>query len=755
MSVPLASFCGSWRHRLVNNFTVFSIDHSKESRERAHRGCTTTLALVQALTRDFLQRVPTRTLLHAWAENNAFLDSNLQFHVVTSDSFSRGVLAHEPEQKSVRSLRVSDTIQLPAKMGELPRDACLTVVFLCVAFQSRGDNAIAFNEFILLGVMPSNGARYSPRPTLADNITLNMALDRLSAASKTFLRQLYLPRVRVAAFTKQSADGSITDEQIASFCIRWHIARRGRSTGNLFQQVVGGTQKDEVVAHLTSKTARYFTQAPASSVLFDNDTLPCSVVRFWQANTTSRPVRVWMARQLADALTYLVDEFVVKCSRLARTLFFDTSVRPFLAFYAPHLVLERRGDTSVSVDWASQALSRVHVDLHKLAETHPPLQADGEKPLAYIDGKLVLPLSTACRMFAATFREVIMVLIDAASAGDSTMPTHPRTVVGESAFPIDGGDLYAEVRDMRLDDYPLDGVVYRTTAAMNGGDVSSLSFHNLPASNGMVKLVDANNGGGAAGESGPAIPLRQSTQMIKVSGEALHSMCSNVDIEDLGDVVVVEENPVALLHRRHALPLCVRQYTHGMVDGNTHANHAARNYLYRFLVSLKLADVDAEKIREFLMLNTEPARRREYVALIGGLEKFYLRSRTESNGGRQIMTTCSKNAEEKKDGVYPCPYSGVERNLPGAEAQLSALIARVNPLLAGDADALQRIVTAARTSRARAGCMQEFVETRRKLNAETPALADQAQTIARPCHYVYASAEHSKRSEPASSTTTT
>jgi len=774
MTEPESQFYGCWRFRFVNKVSVFSIDHTKQSSERLFRDCKSLLDAAALVTRNFLSTPLINSHLHEWARDNPYCESHLRYMLISVESLDGA--KHEEEQRSVRYLSLPPRTSMKPKIfdGSARDDVgTLTVVFLRVGFRRRNTKEI-FNEFILLGLLPQS--RFKEAPCLSDLI-LNTSVDKAERTDKTLMRELRLPMARFSSFDAFDAVNvdSIGAEKLLSFCIRWHVACKGRRANHFFDAVVGvsasNNAREEKITQLLAPTLRFFRSDGAVRVLFGDASLLMCVTRFWETNQLRVEQRLWMVRQLCDALSFAVDEFVMARGALARRLFFDTAVSSLLRFAMPYLKFARVGDNAVRIDFLSQAQSRIHVDLHRLSERRALFERDGEVALEYTPGFVTIALSTACAMYVEVFTEMLRILTSESKHGIVAAPL--RSVPDEAAFPLNGGDVYPQVRPTQYDDFPVGGFVHKTALAVgssssasstvasnSSAEIDSLRLYNLPVSFGMA---DRDGNGGGASALRHSIPIRQSHSRIAVSTEALHSVCSNVDIEDLADtIVVVEENPVTLLHKRYALPLCARQYTHDIVDGSGHAAHAARKYLYRFLKSLRLDEIDDEQIREFLMLNTEPAREREYRAQFESLRKFttsMLEKRVEERmrkgstredalARESCCASCEVNASEKRDGVYPCPYRDAAHGIAGAAEKLSATLKRINPLLAGDAAAIERIVGAARTEKITGACLQEFVETRRKLNGETEALANPVQTFKRPFHYVYASAEHTERSKP-------
>jgi len=773
---PLALFSGSWRYRLVNGVAVYSIDHSKQTSDKEFSKCPTIIATLSQLTENFLAKMTLVTHVHEWMRDNAYTRSHLKYMLISANNLAS--LEHLPEQRSVRALTLKVDEPLVPSLYEHVTDVSLTVVYLRAGFTDRRSGEI-FMEYILLGVLPY--AQFSERPTLSGMI-LNTASPKWRRPEQLIMQTCRLPSVRLAAYADGvAADTAFSDEQLLSFCVRWHVARVGRQrrgAGTRFiETIVASTTHEEALAQLFSCSVRFFRVQPAAVVLFGNDTLLVNLLRMWASHGVSVEHRSWMARQLADAVAFIVDACVVRCSRAARQLFFDDTVLPALKFFMPHLRIVRVDAVTVRVQQHSQALSRVCVDLHKILEAHPPLANEGEQPLTYTPGFLTVPLSTGCFLYAEAFAKTLQLLATDASSLVTAALALTTTPIETSVFPLRGagGEKYASVRVTRLDDFPLNGSVFKMARALSGppsarsDEPAALLGFDLPGNFGMNDAEKNNTDKLSA--SSQSIPLRHSSAVIPVSNEALHNLCSNsaTDIEDLGDAVVAtvaaavpaKENAVAVLHRRFALPLCARRYTHIALETKKHLEFAQRNFLYRFLSSLRMADIDYESIAEFLMMNTEPHRSREYVKEIDGLRKFTEKSleqrvqkKISSGASREhavasvsCMCACKSNASEKKNNEYPCPYANTALGtVAGSDEKLTTLLAETNSLLKDDRAAIERIVNLARTSHSvTSACLHEFTETQRKLDAQIPALAAPTATIFRPVHYVYSAAKHTER----------
>ena len=727
-----ANLTRGWRHRLVNGRGVFALDLTRDGFAALCGNDATLDATLRLLARDFVARFQAfRTPLHDWLDAaNPYADRQLRVGLLDNDGAS---LQHS-ESRSVRSVSVPTRQRLrllaPAPAFE---QTTFNLLFIRLKFVDLRANTV-FNEYIIAGVLLGGGATFE-----FGDLVPNCDVARLTQPERQALLDRRLPTFLIEPFGDDVDDeAALSNEQLLSFCVRWHVTRKG---GSLFRHVTQDASA-ELNAQLLARTVRFFPNSSVAVALLGNRRLLPSVARVCNALDLSPPQRAWLARQLGDAVAYSVTHHVVARGPAACALFFETVVRPALAFFVPLLVVRRDSVAAAKIEVASLCRSALQLDLLREFERHKPIAKHGEAPHSIENGFLRIPLSTACHLFASVFQQAVD-LVAHVQAVAAAAQTQGMTAQLAAALPLPGGDIYAERRPTTLDDYPIGGVDYN----LCHGSADELFAKSLPERHGLVPTAEVL----ALRRSSSTVPIRKSSSVIAVSAGALFDVCSSVDIEDLG--AVAPKNSVAALLERRALPLCARSLASVYRDTGEYNNFGDRGFLYRFLVSLKMPEIDHDAIAEVMLVNTADRKLREHTEELKRLRTSTTRflancvAKNREKGLDQqtaeAEASCGSScATTAKNGR--CPYRDVAANTIGSERRLEELLRRLDPELRDDEVA--RVVTTARQSRsAETTCRQEFIETRRRINPRVEPFTDDGAIFTHGRHYVYASADHWQR----------
>ena len=760
--VASATRTRGWRFRRINGQKYYSID------------VDSTIGF-EALLDEFLEKVTAVTPLNIWSRDNPWRRTARRCLFAANPP----CLANHSEERSVRNcdLRVSDSTRLdlyePVQLEPAPQ---LGVVVACLPFTDRRTNE-QFIECVVLGLLPwFVVARWlKPSSSVAlDDLILNREAHTTTAERKALARCM-VPRLRIVPFDESDPNAApISDDQFVSFLLRWHVARKGRLPVSFFSLVTaegsggagggggggGYNQNEELDAQLFDTTVRYFTEASASEALFGNRNLLQALANLWLVNGVPKETRGWMTRQLAGALKYAVDRHVVERGEAARLLLCRETVLPFMNWLSDSAFdfrLDAAGDGRVSLRFFAMAGGSACLDQSDFLR-------DCQQFITFDDGRLSMSLTTACTMFVNCVAKTLQSLDEHCETPEAKAQcTGARWLVDSTVLPMRGGDTYKNVRTTRYDDYPQSGIVMRNlghAAARAQSSTSpvpeALRVYNLPIESGLGELEAAAARQQQLMHSSASIPLRGSRSRMAVSSEALHDVCSNVALDDIEDTgYLVARNPALALFENYALPMCARPLAGVLATtSDQRLKYKQRQFLYYFLSSLRLPDLDDEAIEEFMLANSGE-KRAEHAAEHRQLRKSsakFVASRVQqmvAEGTREELAkeraSCLGSCSSAKTGES-CPYAKANTD----PARLRALLVENNRLVALDPAAIDRIVAVAAAQNAAPGraeraCMQEFVETRRRLDIRIEPLAEPETMLTHPRHYVYASAEHAHR----------
>jgi len=758
---PLCIRTSGWRFRYFNKFRVYSIDHNFD---RSMNG--------EELVNDFVARASCKTPIHEWFKDNPFSAENLCVFYVSCDALT----FHE--ELSVR-FSTTESKNSPLRLlttKSNQNEFSLNVVVLRQGFCDRriGDE---FYEYTILGVVQRE--KFSSI-TVAD-VTLIGESHTLDSNMRKSLSDLRLPRVNITPFGSESVPvkmETLEENRLISFFIRWHAARRSTRTNSFFDKVIGATQlksSEEFDSQLFNHTVKFFSDSSAAESLLGDQSLLNKLLTTWNNNLVTLPHRIWMVRQLCDAIDYCIENHVVARGATARRFFVRKTLLPAFAFLAPQIDVVKVTSNSVEIDFCSPALCFLQFNINTSLSKYKSLPGEA-KSVSVEGGNLVVPMSVACRLFVDLYRCALEKI--ASTTLVEFAKNEAMLLVDESVLPVNGTDVYKRVRTVRYDDYPIEGYFHKLIMSTNSMSAASSAAStstaqqqqvpeafrtfNLPIECGMVE-ADASESTVSTTDSGASIPLYKSGSFISVSRGALHDVCSNqpiVDIEDIAvdgaEKVTDEENACMNLYKNHALPLCVRQLTRKYVETSEYLLFEPRGFVYRFFNSLKMEDVTHEKIREFMLLNsTEAAVRTKHAYEINSLPKSFAKweskmvrervekGETEEHAKKEVSCFggCSKHI---KDGM--CPYQRSSLSLAGADDELRKKIKEANNLLKNDDDAIDRIIgELKRTKIPQVGCLQEYAETRRKINIDVEPKVPSDLSFTKPKHYVYACADHKQR----------
>lgn len=757
---PRATKTEGWRVRNVNGVSVYAIDYTRETAEAVVGTSSDEWLLPLSVVRSFLAKIQQVTPLRRWTVDNPYAEQQMSVVVVSSANNER-VFEHQEETKSVRNVRVSPTSVLAFRSRTPPSETSLNVVLFATHFVDRRTEQ-TFYEFSVVGLWPCVYARREQ--LLLGRVVFNRRFDATTVSDRQLLACCAMPRIRILPFGGTTP--GVSHEKLLSFFIRWHVARKRNSRSlpgdsaktSFFDEVVGVLDtNEELEQHLVGRTVRFFPEKSAADELFADPSCFRQISQFWCENKIQREHRGWMARQFGDACAFAVERLVIPRGDTARRVFVDDCVVPALNRFLPGAGA-RRAESTVSVDFFAVASEASGFDLPAVSKKHRPLVRDGECAVTMERGRFVMPLSIACHALPVLLTTVLERLVDEQLPSIFGSVSSKRWDFEVNAMPILGGDTYRNVRSTRFDDFPIGCREMRKFGAhANAASTStrdalvpaSLCDYNLPIENGMGEQQAAST---ELKRSGASIPMKNSSASINVSSESLHDMCSNValsDIEDIGSIV--QENPVVNLIKRMALPMCMREMALVYTRGNkSYLSYHDRKKFLLTLFSLKIPALGRSEIIDFMLCNSKSAgmyatHKREFEGLANWAEKT-LAEQTEKmvkeGLDRELATrnaTCTggcKNCASKDK----CPYTRTAKAVEGAEDELRRRIVAANESLRGDDAAVDRIVATTKTTRSEtAGCMQEFIETRRKLGIET-ALNQETALFTHPKHYVYASA---------------
>lgn len=727
-----------WRGRYINEHRVFSADFDPSTMKTFIGNLPNNLAstVMHAIVVDFARRAAFNTPIQHWFANTPNAESALRVFGVKAPEESYKFKI-EPEQRRTRKLSVKPTAQFPLIYQQSLTATGLNVVLLRLPFSNDGNGVL--NEFIVVGIIDEQKGD----TVEFGHVLVNRDAGNFLESERALLRRHQFVMTPFGDESVLPAPDVEFDERVLSFCIRWHVARRGKRTESLFSHAVGASQlkqSDELACQLFQTTHRYFKQACAATELFANRAFLKKIFFLWVNNCLAPHRRVWMIHQIVDAVEYYVDTFVVNHSATKREAFFRATLLPALSYFMPRVVV---CDTSreLVVEFCSPATCALQFGWNAIINSHEPKFSDKENAVRIFEGRQYVPISIACRLFAPMLR----CALDHMSTAVSVLPNaEPAWLVDETVMPMRGSDYYTSPRTVRYDDYPIDGFLHRRMSASTSN--SAATAVNLADEFGLSRTEDEIENGKAQ-----SIPIRRSTQSLIVSRDSLHAVCSMPAIEELGSLV--DRNPCVTMHKNHALPLCARQYTYDYIDTpNAYSKFDDRYFVYRFFASLEMDDVTHEKISEFMLVHTPKGKnhKREidnFPRSVAKLRSKQIAERQQQYGEteeqateRSVIVSCKANC---KKGV--CPYAATAEGRVGAAEELERKLKMLNTVVAPDAEAVARIVGQTKTAHtAERGCMQEFLETRRKLDVEF----DEKISLAfyQPRHYVYASAQSFNKS---------
>lgn len=758
--LPLCIRTSGWRFCYFNKSKVYSIDFDFD---RSMNGAE--------LVQDFVSRAACKTPIHEWFKDNPFAEENLCVFYVSCDSLSF-------EEKL--SVRHSKTESRDCKMNSLgtvkPHDCSLNVVVLRQGFCNKrlGEE---FYSYTILGIVQRE--KFFSINLL--DITLISESHTLESNVRKSLADLRLPRVNISPFGAETPIQkleSLEENRLISFFIRWHVARRSTRTNSFFDKVIGTTQlksSEEFDCQLFNHTIKFFSDSSAVETLIGDRSLPTKLVSLWNNNIVSLPHRMWMVRQLCDSIDYCIEHHVVARGATARRFFVRTTLLSAFQFFAPQIEVTKISTNSVEIDFCSPSRCFLQFNINSTLAKYKSLPGEA-KSVSIEGGNLIIPMSIACRLFVDLFRCALEKL--ATTTMVEFVKNEAMWLVDDSVLPVNGTDFYKRVRTVRYDDYPIEGYFHKLIMSTNSMSSASSAAStstaqqqqvpeafrtfNLPIECGMVE-ADASESTISTTESGASIPLYKSGSYISVSRGALHDVCSNQPIVDIEDMAfdgtakeTVEENACLNLYKNHALPLCVRRLTQKYVETSTYLQYKERGFVYRFFDSLKMEDVTHEKIREFMLLNsTDNSVRTKHAYEINSFPKSIskwelkrIRERvekgeTEEHAKKEVSCFGGCKAQIK-DNL--CPYQRSAASVAGADDELRKTLKATNDLLKNDDEAIDRIIgELKRTKIAQVGCLQEYAETRRKINIEVEPKVPSDLSFSKPKHYVYACADHKQR----------
>lgn len=758
-----------WRFRRVNGESVYSVDHNDDSlREIASCEEPKVDQIVNLLTKDFCNRVRTVVSpVSQWIDENTASASYLRVFKVTCDK-----LKNEPDKNSVRQAKIPPGSKLKI-FGK--RDRFADPTFNVLVLEQRLTDLRTsrnFSEFTIFGVLPwfrtadietKNGEMFVP----IESVILNCDVSGMSRESLRLLNDCRLPKYLIVPFGKDGAfcydendDGSRpTAEQLVSFCIRWHVARKSK-TNSFFEHVVDSSQKTatkELDAQMYSRTVKYFKERCAAEALFSNASFFATVVELWNKNLMSINNRVWMQRQFVDALEFLVDAQVLQLGRAARLLFANDVVVSTLSYFMPQVVVgvpPVQNDFFV-IDFFSLHNVSLKVDICDLARKFDAELFEIERPFKIESGKLLVPLSTACRFVCCIVRAAMIRLLNETEF-KSDAQHNEEWLIDSTVMPLRNTDVYAKQRTTRYDDFPVDGKVSKPinlSVQSTSFSTEAITACNLPE---LFGLVDNNvDLDGSHVDPNSSIPLKSSAAMIRVSQNSLNDACSASlpDIEDLGNSL--QQNPCINLHNNNTLPLCARKRTSVLVNtSDKYLMFDDRWFVHKFFMSLDLPHVTHDAIVEFMLKNsTDESLKKKHRVEIDAFPKRhdkYLQKKASREQQGDFATPSASSYLGKCHSEYTkkhCPLANLTSGFADAENEFKQLLKDMQHPLALKNDAIQRIIDATkRTKSITTGCMQEYIETRSIVNEHVEAKPHPDLTFERPKHYVLACADHLNRS---------
>lgn len=762
-----------WRFRRLNDETVYSIDLNEDSlREATGESTPTYDGVSRFLVEDFCKKVQNvKTPIIEWVSANANRPQNFMSFIVECDK-----LKNNPDKNSVRSARIPSGSRL--RVYEMPNELLEKTFVVLILRQKLFDVRTnqMFKEFTILGVLPwqrqTEIVSNNETKTIGfDSVILNTNIASLTSKSLELLRNCNFSNVDLSLFGDEdvasTADCSMpTTEQLISFCIRWHVARKGKQP-TFFQHVIGTAQQvhaSELDEQLFGLTVKYFKNASAAQQLFANRKFFSSVVFLWNRNVIPIYNRLWMQRQFIDAIEYLIDKHVVSIGLAACTFFVRDTVVPSLAYFMPHVSVVEQTSQFLVVDFFSLSRCALQVNFYELVLKFDQHTLEGEQPMKIDAARLFIPLSSACRLVTAIYRAAMSKLISVEKFSTETSPNE-EWLVDETVLPFKNTDIYAASRTVRYDDFPINGQVCRKLSTSSNSTSQSadvlkiaLSSCNLPQEFGLLDSRSGDTNNDDDNDPEVSIPLRNSNAVIRVSRHSIDEVCSSSvpDMEDLVDRL--QENPCMNLHRNNAIPLCAR--TKSSVFVNTSDQYLLYNdrfFLYKFFASLELHNVSHNDIVEFMLKNSsagvvEKKHRRELDAMPRNAINWRRKNAHEGNEQFNENEEEHSSVSRSLGSCYTiaargfCPYTKMAQREEGADAAFAALMKKIDHPLKDNLPALQRIAASTRnTGNIKAGCMQEYVEMRTSQNSSILPKAHPDLTFDRPKHYVLACAEYHDR----------
>ena len=781
-----------WRFRRLNGVAVYSVDHNKDSwREFSANPNPTIGEIVDLLVEDFCKRVQTVvTPVTQWINDNPMMPYYLRTFKVECDK-----LKNDPDKNSVRNAKIPLGTKLKI-VGSADRISELTFNVLVLSQRLTDIRSNEnFTEYTILGVLPwhrtgdistVNNEMFVP----IESIVLNSEISTLAQDSLAALKDCRFPKIRILPFgddgvykrrsnsddddnnseeEEEVGDDQPTAEQLLSFCIRWHVARKGKAN-SFFEQVIGSSQQSaakELDDQLFGLTVKYFKETPASEQLFSNRKFFSTIVALWNKNIMPLHNRVWMQRQFSDAIDYIVLEKVISLGSAARLLFVKDVVVSALEYFMPQIVIIRPVVKDfLVIDFFSLGQCSMKLNVCEIVRKFDVNILDSEQPFKIVKGHVYIPISSACRLFGSIMRAAMSRMLNHPDL-DVKRQEKDEWLIDDTVMPLRNTDLYVARRTVRYDDFPVDGKVSKNISV----SVNSTSQHvdlkreaiaayNLPEAFG---LSDNNISDDGIVDPNASIPLRNSSAVVRVSQSSLNDMCSvsMPDIEDLGNSL--QQNPCMSLHNNNAIPLCARSRTSVLVNtSNEYLMWEDRWFLHKFFMSLDLPYVTHEAIAEFMLKNsTTPPLYKKHIREINEFpirHDKYVRKNianraagSDSNMEQDEYSTSSgstylgKCISKYTKGC--CPFTKMADGEIDADAKFKQLLVKIQHPLAGKNEAIQRIVDATkRTKNINAGCMQEYVETRNLINNQVVPKAHPDLKFDRPKHYVLACAEYLNRS---------
>lgn len=726
-----------WRCRYINEHRAYSIDLDRQAftnflNTLPDKGWPT---VFRAIVVDFALRSAYKTPIQDFFAKN--VDAEWCMAVFGAKGREEpNKFKVEPAVRGIRKLSIKPNAQFSLIYPNTSVERGFNVLVLQVPFQNK--NGDVLNEFIIVGI-----AKRIEDTVSFGSLTINRDISQTSESDIAALRRNLF---RLQPFGEENIpleNDTAFDERVLSFCVRWHICRHGKRTNSLFDQVVGAAQVEETDAQLFHKTVRYFTSGAASDEIFSNRQFLKKLFFLWQNNCVPLHTRIWMSNQIVAAVEYYIDHHVVNQNMAKRYLFVRETMLSAFAYFMPQLVVYETTPLETVIDFCSPAVCALQFRFNTFIDKQKINEAAGERRVYVEAGRQHIPNSAICRLFVPMLKAALEQISTTVSISPGA---EPQWLVDETVVPIQGTDFYSSSRTIRYDDFPVDGYLYRRLN-MTPAIASASHGRNLAEEFAMTRNQEE-----IEIRKSQSIPIRRSTTSLSVSRESLHSICSISSmpaIEEIGSII--EQNACLKLHKNYAIPMCARQRTFDYVDTASEYNgYEDRNFTYRFFASLDLEEVNHNTIAEFMLVHTPKDRNhkdeiKRFPMSLAKMRAGQAAERQQKYGetpeqaeSKVSLMSCRGNCDKKF-----CPYAATASGVAGADEELARNLKKLSPLLRNDDAAVAKIVEQTKKSGfAQRGCMQEFIETRKKLNISFEENTD--ITFYQPRHYVYACAQSLK-----------